>query len=86
MPFLRSYKVFSDARHVEKRPPNKNGRSRDQPFYFDTGKTTKAYRQRPLSEIESIEIHHLVPGRDEITNELLLRIRASINLGQRTQL
>jgi hypothetical protein len=34
----------------------------------------------PLPEVETIQVHHLRPGRHEIVQELLLRIRASIHL------
>src|SRR5690242_13317005 len=37
-------------------------------------------------ELEAVEIHHLVPGGHEVFYELLLRIRAGINLRQRPQL
>ena len=33
-------------------------------------------------EVEAIKVHHLVPGRDEVLDELLLRIRTSIDLSQ----
>jgi hypothetical protein len=35
-----------------------------------------------LSEIKTIQVHHLGPGRYEIAQELLLRIRASIHFSQ----
>ena len=37
-------------------------------------------------QIESIGIHHLVPGRHEILKELLLRICARVNFSDRPQL
>ncbi|WP_221623998.1 hypothetical protein, partial [Burkholderia cenocepacia] len=34
-------------------------------------------RMRPgSSKVEAVEVHHLVPGGDEVAHELLLRIRA----------
>jgi hypothetical protein len=33
-----------------------------------------------LPEVESVQVHHLGPGRHEIVQELLLRVRASIHL------
>ena len=36
--------------------------------------------------IEAIEVHHLVPRRDEVGEKLLLGIRAGINLSQGTKL
>jgi hypothetical protein len=33
-------------------------------------------------QIEAVQVHHLVPGRHEVIDELLLRVRASIDLGQ----
>ncbi len=38
------------------------------------------------SQVETIQVHHLGPGRDEVLNELLLRVRASVDLGQRAEL
>jgi hypothetical protein len=34
-----------------------------------------------LPEIETIQVHHFRPGRHEVVQELLLRIRASIHFG-----
>jgi len=39
-----------------------------------------------LRDVESIEIHHLVPGRDKVVNKLLLRIGTGVNFGQRAEL
>src|SRR5260370_1270341 len=36
--------------------------------------------------IEAIEVHHLGPRRHEVLYELLLRVRAGIDFGQRAQL
>src|SRR6266849_4049257 len=36
--------------------------------------------------IKSIEVHHLVPRRHEITDELLLRIRAAVHFRERAKL
>src|SRR5690606_35264467 len=38
------------------------------------------------AEVEPVEVHHLVPRRDEVTDELLLRVVAGVHLGERTQL
>ena len=35
-----------------------------------------------LDAIESIEVHDFVPRRDEIANELLLRVGAGVDLGE----
>ena len=37
-------------------------------------------------EVEAIEVHHLVPGRDEVLDELLLRVRAAVDLRQGAEL
>ena len=39
-----------------------------------------------LREIETIQVHDLVPGSDEIVHKHLLRIIGPIDLGNRTQL
>src|SRR5262245_9910512 len=39
-----------------------------------------------LRAVEPIEVHHLVPGADEVAHELLLRIVAGVGLGERAQL
>ena len=39
-----------------------------------------------LREVEAIQVHHLVPRRDEVVDEFLLRVRASINFRQGAQL
>jgi hypothetical protein len=40
-----------------------------------------------LSEkVVAIEVHHLVPGRHEVTHELLLRVVAGVDLRQRPEL
>ena len=51
----------------------------------DTSKPVKIYAPRSL-QVEAIEVHHLGPGRDEVADELLLRVRTAINFGQRTEL
>src|SRR5712664_2155069 len=48
-------------------------------------KTLKAYSLRS-GKVEAIEVHHLGPGRDEVLDELRLRIRASVDLGQGPEL
>src|SRR5688572_27279506 len=40
----------------------------------------------PGAKVEAVEVYHLVPGRHEVTNELLLRVAARVNLGERPQL
>src|SRR6185312_6121552 len=37
-------------------------------------------------EVEAIEVHHLVPGRDEIVDELLLGVGTSVDLRQCAEL
>jgi len=39
-----------------------------------------------LGNVKAIQLHHLVPGRDKIVNELLLRIQTSINFCQCAEL
>jgi hypothetical protein len=36
-------------------------------------------------EVETIKVHHLVPGGDEVANKFLLRVRASVNFRQSTE-
>ena len=43
-------------------------------------------RAQRSSYVEAVEVHHLVPRRDEVVNELGFRIRTRIDLGQSTQL
>src|SRR6266851_7613246 len=45
----------------------------------------KAYSLRSR-KVEAIEVHHLGPGRDEVLDELRLRIRASVDLRQGPEL
>src|SRR6266478_7495709 len=45
----------------------------------------KAYSLRSR-EVEAIEVHHLGPRRDEVLDELRLRIRASVDLRQGPEL
>src|SRR5438874_13378107 len=47
--------------------------------------TLKAYSLRSR-RVEAIEVHHLGPGRDEVLDELRLRIRASVDLRQSPEL
>ncbi len=49
--------------------------------------------QKPLKtfmlrsgEVEAIKVHHLVPGRDEVMDKLLLRIRTSIDFSEGAEL
>src|SRR5258706_12135061 len=44
-------------------------------------KTFKAWPLRSR-QVEAVEVHHLGPGRDEVLDELRLRVRAAINLRQ----
>ena len=37
-------------------------------------------------EVEAIQVHHLVPGRHEVLDELLPRVHRGIDLGQGAQL
>src|SRR5260370_23217311 len=37
-------------------------------------------------EVEPVEVHHLVPRRDEVAHELLLRVIARVDLRERAQL
>jgi hypothetical protein len=39
-----------------------------------------------LRQVVAIEVHHLVPGRHEVTDELLLRVRTAVDLGQGPEL
>ena len=39
-----------------------------------------------IRDVESVEIHYLVPGRDKVVNKLLLRIGTGVNFGQRAEL
>ena len=45
----------------------------------------RAYSLRSR-KVEAIEVHHLGPGRDEVLDELRLRIRASVDLRQGAEL
>ena len=38
------------------------------------------------SQVKTIEVHHLGPGRDEILHELLVRVRAAVDFRQRAEL
>ena len=37
-------------------------------------------------EVETVKVHHLRPGLHEVLDELLLRVRASVDLGQSPEL
>jgi hypothetical protein len=37
-------------------------------------------------EVEAIKVHHLGPGRHKVLDKFLLRVRASVNLGQSPEL
>ena len=37
-------------------------------------------------EVEAIQVHHLVPGRDKVMDKLLLRVRTSIDFSQGAEL
>ncbi len=37
-------------------------------------------------EVKAIEVHHLVPSRDEVVNELFLAVRASVDFSQGAEL
>jgi hypothetical protein len=41
---------------------------------------------RRRSQVEPIKAHHLVPRRDEVIDELFLRIQAGVDLGQGAEL
>ncbi len=40
----------------------------------------------PSRTVEAIQVHHLVPGRHEVGDELLRRVRTSIHLGESAEL
>jgi hypothetical protein len=42
--------------------------------------------QLPLDKVEAIKVHHLVPGRHEVIDKLLLRVRTSIDFSQGPEL
>ena len=42
--------------------------------------------KRASVQVEAIQVHHLRPGRDEVGDELLLRVRAAVDFGDRAQL
>ncbi len=39
-----------------------------------------------LREIEAIQVHHLAPGRDEVVDELFLRVGTRIDFSQSAEL
>src|SRR5690242_8954850 len=58
---------------------------------LSTGRLCPHFRQvhhlpATSRQIEAIQVHHLVPGRNEVMHELLLRIRAAVDFGQRPEL
>jgi hypothetical protein len=59
-----------------------------QAYFFAASK--ERYRSdipRSISvEVEAIEVHHLVPGRDEAVDELLFPIGASVDFSQGAEL
>jgi len=46
----------------------------------------RSKRFERLRQVEAIQVHYLVPGRDEVVDELLLRVGASVNFRQRAEL
>ena len=48
-------------------------------------KPSKAFMRRS-GEVETVKVHHLGPGRHEVLDKLLLRVRASVDLGQSPEL
>ncbi len=48
----------------------------------------EAYEACPLRsrKVEAIQVHHLVPGRHEVIDELLLRVRAPVDFRQGAEL
>ena len=39
-----------------------------------------------LRKVETIKVHHLVPGRYKVMDKLLLRVRTSVDFGQGSEL
>jgi hypothetical protein len=60
---------------------------RDNPFQVEVERcgTLKAQPSRSR-EVETIEVHHFVPGRYKVMDKLLLRVRTSVDFGKRTKL
>jgi hypothetical protein len=56
-------------------------------FIGEAGKQTMARltRNQRLREVETIQVHHLVPSRDKVVNKFLLRVGASVNFRQRAE-
>jgi hypothetical protein len=52
---------------------------RDQLFFLCAGTFSQL-------KVETIKVHHLVPGRYEVMDELLLRVRTSVDFGKRSKL
>ena len=72
------------ANHAWKPRPSKNDRSCERSFLLQH-QSFNLYPTRSR-QIEAIKVHHLVPGRDEIVDKLLLRILTAINFGQSPKL
>ena len=51
--------------------------------HADQARSTK---RQTLRKVEAIQVHHLVPGRNEIVDELLLPIRTAVNFSQGAEL
>ena len=54
-------------------------------LHFTIQKPLKTFMLRS-GEVEAIQVHDLGPGRHEVLDKLLLRVRASIDLGQGPEL
>jgi hypothetical protein len=48
--------------------------------------TDSPARRQRSGDVEAVEVHHLVPGGDEVAHELRLGVRARVHLGERPQL
>ena len=55
------------------------------PFLAPSQKPSKTFILRS-GEVEAVGVHHLSPRRYEVLHKLLLRVRASIDLGQSPEL
>jgi hypothetical protein len=60
---------------------------RDNPFQVEVERygTLEAELSRSR-QVETIEVHHLVPGRYKVMDKLLLRVRTSVDFGKRPKL
>jgi len=54
-------------------------------FFVACQKPSKRFMLRS-GEVETVKVHDFVPGRHEVLDKLLLRIRASVDLGQSPEL